>query len=443
MDQPCTRMSACDALLLTAAIPICVVYWVLAHAAAWIITLLVIPSYLLAQKLYWACPFIPHIFKALGAAGCCARIGFEGSYCINFYTRWLTLPIRRSLPDFYIMGFPKCGSTSLAEHLKRHPAISGLAGLPYHETLSKESHFFAGVLGPHSTESSSMYRTFFPTIMHRWWAEVVRRVDKHMVFDACPVHACLPYVARRAAALTPDAKCIFMLRSPVAGLFSAENMFTEMGVPLPWRSLSEPLQEGGGGVDARFVPPAGADATWAALSDLAPGESLPEGMPADFYFSLYSHMRCAKYDECLAPFLKAFPRENIMIINFDEFVADTEGVVGRVLEFVGADAARFTYKPLPVGMKGNYRGRRMHTSVEAYLTEWYRKSVSELYHTLGADLGWKGFEEEGRAYRLSAVAGQAGGMLKNGGDNHVAPSPRRDTAMMDQPRAGEAAEEEC
>ncbi len=38
----------------------------------------------------------------------------------------------------------KCGTTSLAEHLKRHPALSGTAGLPYHETLSKESHFFEG-----------------------------------------------------------------------------------------------------------------------------------------------------------------------------------------------------------------------------------------------------------------------------------------------------------
>jgi hypothetical protein len=40
-----------------------------------------------------------------------------------------------------------------------------------------------------------------------------------------------------------------------------------------------------------------------------------------------------------------------MIINFDEFVADTEGVVGRMLEFVGADTKRVTFKPLPPGMK--------------------------------------------------------------------------------------------
>lgn len=38
-------------------------------------------------------------------------------------------------------------------------------------------------------------------------------------FDACPVHACLPHVARRIAALTPRAKIIVMVRDPVEGLF--------------------------------------------------------------------------------------------------------------------------------------------------------------------------------------------------------------------------------
>ena len=43
-----------------------------------------------------------------------------------------------------------------------------------------------------------------------------------MCFDACPVHACMPHVAPRIAALTPSAKIILMLRNPVSGLFSAE-----------------------------------------------------------------------------------------------------------------------------------------------------------------------------------------------------------------------------
>ena len=40
-----------------------------------------------------------------------------------------------------------------------------------------------------------------------------------------------------------------------------------------------------------------------------------------------------------------------MVINFDEFVQDTERMVREVLSFAGADPSRYTYKPLPPGMK--------------------------------------------------------------------------------------------
>lgn len=33
-----------------------------------------------------------------------------------------------------------------------------------------------------------------------------------MCFDACPVHACLPFVAERIAAVSPNAKIIIMVR---------------------------------------------------------------------------------------------------------------------------------------------------------------------------------------------------------------------------------------
>ena len=49
---------------------------------------------LLSQRLYWACPFIPHIFRRMGLMGLGPRLGFEASYSINFFTRLLTLPIR-------------------------------------------------------------------------------------------------------------------------------------------------------------------------------------------------------------------------------------------------------------------------------------------------------------------------------------------------------------
>ncbi|GFH15574.1 sulfotransferase, partial [Haematococcus lacustris] len=51
---------------------------------AWLVTLNIWPSVLLARRLYWACPFIPHIFQQMGPVrGWALRIGFEASYCIN------------------------------------------------------------------------------------------------------------------------------------------------------------------------------------------------------------------------------------------------------------------------------------------------------------------------------------------------------------------------
>jgi hypothetical protein len=42
---------------------------------------------------------------------------------------------------------------------------------------------------------------------------VVRGVPRWLCFDACPTYACLPYVAARAKALTPNAKLVVMVRN--------------------------------------------------------------------------------------------------------------------------------------------------------------------------------------------------------------------------------------
>ena len=72
----------------------------------------------------------------------------------------------------------KAGTTSLANCLKLHPAISGPDGLPWHEALSKESHYFNGVFGCNHASSALLCRSFFPTILCRWWAEHVKGVKK-------------------------------------------------------------------------------------------------------------------------------------------------------------------------------------------------------------------------------------------------------------------------
>ncbi|KAL0031835.1 hypothetical protein WJX79_010384 [Trebouxia sp. C0005] len=379
----------CALLLCPLVVLLLLIYLVLAYLVSVLLTLLYLPRLLAVQKLYWCCPFIPRIWEAQRYfKGQCMRVGFESTYTVNVLRRILTLPIRPHLPDFYIVGFPKAGTTSLANHLKQHPALSGLDGLPWHESLSKESHFFNGVLGRSHASSALLYRSFFPTILCRWWAEYIRGVEKWMCFDACPVTACLPYTARRMKAITPDAKLIFMMRDPVPVMFSAETMLVNMGVPLTW-SLVDPMTTH----DLQFQETEEEAQLWKDLKDLQPSDPIPHNMPELFYTHLHSLLKCGQYADRIHPFLQEFPRANMMFIDFNEFTKNTEGVVKEVCSFVGADPALYKHKELPPGMKTEYQGRRMHPSVKQHLTTYFKQSNNMLYSMLHRNFHWTDVEQ--------------------------------------------------
>jgi len=311
------------------------------------------------------------------------RLGFEATYCMNVVRRFLTLPLRRQLPCFYIIGFPKCGTTSLANHLKMHPAFSCIDGLPWHDVLSKESHYLNGVMGARSACSKTIYRSFFPTILSRWWAECVKGVSEWMCFDACPLPACLPYTARRIHKLTPNAKLIFMVRDPVNGCFSAEIMLRNIGVDLKWSFMEDLVPS-----DPRFAETAEDTAFWKMLSKIGPDDPLPPQMMKQFYERCSTVLRCGRYAERVKPFLDLFPKENIMFVDFKEFITNTESVVKQVVEFIGADPGMYKYKELPAGMAGERKGRRMHPAVRCKLVEYFREYNLRLYAMLGRDFGW-------------------------------------------------------
>lgn len=100
-------------VIIPAALPLIAVYWLVALLLGLLASWMVFPSLLLAQRLYWACPFIPHIWSSprlrskFGVVGSwLLRLQFEGAHCATVVSRLLTLPLRPHLPDFYLIGFP-------------------------------------------------------------------------------------------------------------------------------------------------------------------------------------------------------------------------------------------------------------------------------------------------------------------------------------------------
>jgi hypothetical protein len=103
-------------VLIPASLPLLATYWLLALLCGVMASFMIWPSLLLASRLYWACPFIPYIWRSpairgkFGVVGSwLLRLQFEGAHCATVVSRLLTLPMRPHLPDFYLLGFPVSG----------------------------------------------------------------------------------------------------------------------------------------------------------------------------------------------------------------------------------------------------------------------------------------------------------------------------------------------
>jgi hypothetical protein len=110
------RWKLVNYVLIPVSLPLLAAYWLLALLCGMMASFMIWPSLLLAARLYWACPFIPYIWRSpairgkFGVLGSwLLRLQFEGAHCATVVSRLLTLPMRPHLPDFYLLGFPVSG----------------------------------------------------------------------------------------------------------------------------------------------------------------------------------------------------------------------------------------------------------------------------------------------------------------------------------------------
>lgn len=104
--------------------------------------------------------------------------------------------VDRSIPDFFIAGAPKCGTTSLYRWLRTHPQLY----LPY-----KEPGFFSRDLVDHKDLKLDLYRRLFED----------RPETTTLVGEASPKYLYSSQGLREIRSYRPDARIIVLLRNPV------------------------------------------------------------------------------------------------------------------------------------------------------------------------------------------------------------------------------------
>jgi hypothetical protein len=198
-------------------------------------------------------------------------------------------------PNFFIVGAPRCGTTSMYTYLRQHPEI--------YVSAHKEPHFFGSDLTPlpGAIREPELYGELF-----------AGAGDRSRVGEASVWYLSSTKAASEIRSFAPDARILILLRAPHRMLESLHGLFLRTGnedLPTLEKALAaEPERRLG-----HRIPP---------------GAYLPEAL-------LYTDI--ARYAAQVERYLDAFGRENVHCIVFDDMVRDTAAVYRQALEFLGVD----------------------------------------------------------------------------------------------------------
>lgn len=206
------------------------------------------------------------------------------------------------VPNFvFIVGAPRCGTTTLAAFLKEHPRIC--------YPLVKEPHFFL----QHDVtalDRDALIQIVEHEFLDRFYAQC--GADRDMGVDGSVSYLYAPERLLPALKLWPNARFIIALRDPMTML----------------PSLHSRLKYTGDETIERF------DDAWAAIPDRAAGRRIPRSCLEPRWLRYDEAGRFGTYVE---RFFEVIGRERCMVSVFDDLVADPERQYREMCDFLGLD----------------------------------------------------------------------------------------------------------
>ena len=283
----------------------------------------------------------------------------------SYLTRWpeRALPIpgiwyrdltakKRILPSFIIIGAQRCGTTSLYDYLSHHPQI-----IP---SPVKELFYF----DDYYTRPIEWYKSFFPTEKER---EKLERdlVASVITGEASPSYFFHPYAAKRIKETLPDVKLILVLRDPIERAYSHYNHIKRLNrEPLSFEEALEKELE-------RITPD---------VEKLAKDENYKADLRRD-----YSYLTRGYYAKQLKEWFKHFPKEQLLIVQSEEFYRETPKVYNEIVEYLGLNS----YTLPTFEAKNALKYAKMAPETKEKLKAYFAPKNEELYELLGKRFDWQ------------------------------------------------------
>ncbi|HYM53927.1 MAG TPA: sulfotransferase [Solirubrobacteraceae bacterium] len=206
------------------------------------------------------------------------------------------------VPDFFVVGHAKSGTTALFSMMRRHPQIH----MP-----KKEPWFFAAeVHPPAAPRPAGTGKT--PKTLEEYLSLFGGAMPEQRIGEASCLYLWSHTAARAIAEVNPDARIIAILREPASFLRSLHFQFVQVYLE-PEKDLRRAI----GLEDSRRQ-----------------GKHLPSN-PYWPGATLYSeHVR---YVEQLRRYHEMFPAEQVLVLAYEDFRRDNEATVRKVWRFLEVD----------------------------------------------------------------------------------------------------------
>lgn len=211
----------------------------------------------------------------------------------------------RRYPDLIVVGPQKSGTTTLYGLFRQHPDIF----MPD----EKETHYFAsGGQKPDFTDSAAQGLNAEAIWRREDYEALYASSDAPLKVEVCPTYLYAPGAAAAIAVVRPDARIVAILRDPVERSFSAYRHMKARGAEKA-KSFEEALA----------AEPAHIALNWQAMAH---------------------YTATSFYAPQLIRYYEQFPREQIIVLDFDDLQFDPIGTANQILAFSGT-------APLPGGIR--------------------------------------------------------------------------------------------
>jgi hypothetical protein len=195
-------------------------------------------------------------------------------------------------PDFFIVGAPKCGTTALSEYLRGHSQVF--------VSTPKEPLFFCEDFPDlRRVQDLDEYLALFRNITPETLA----------AGEASAMYLYSKVALAKIRRFNPSARIIVMLRNPadIAYAFHSEMIYSQNEDELDFEKA------------------------WSLQSERRAGHRIP---PDCVEVDLLQYRDVASIGSQLDRLLSIFPRDQVCVLVFDDFIGDTRGAYERVLAFL-------------------------------------------------------------------------------------------------------------